>query len=46
MTDITVFDTEAEVIERIADDNDLTTAEVIDILINYVDDMKRDYNLR
>ena len=46
MTNITVYDTEAEDIERIADDNDMTTAEVVEALINYVDDMKRDYNLR
>lgn len=43
MTNITVYDTEAEIIERIADENDCTTAEVIEALIEYVDDMKRDY---
>lgn len=46
MTNITVYDTEAETIQRVADDNDITVAEVIEMLIDYVEDMKNDYDLK
>lgn len=45
MTNIMIYDIEAEIIEEIADKNDLTNAEVIEMLADYIDDMKRDYDL-
>lgn len=45
MTRINVYDTEAEMLEKICDDNDMTEAEVIELLFDYIDDMKADNNL-
>lgn len=42
MTKITVYDIEAEELERIADANDTTIAEVVGILMEYAEDMKKD----
>lgn len=42
MTNITVYDTEAEAIERICEDNDVTEAELIEMLMDYVDEVKAD----
>ena len=46
MTNITIYDTEAETIQRVADENDVTVAEIIEMLIDYVEDMKSDYDLK
>lgn len=45
MKKILVYDTEEELIEKIAEDNDITAAEVVEMLIDYVDEMKRANNL-
>lgn len=45
MKKIFVYDIEEEVLEQIASANNLTVAEVISFLADYIDDMKRDYNL-
>lgn len=45
MTSITVYDIEAKELERIADTNDTTVAEVVEMLMDYVNEMKKDYNL-
>ena len=42
MTAITVYDIEAEAIERLADANDTTVAEVIEALMDYAEECKRD----
>ena len=42
MTNITVYDVDAEEINKIADDNELSVAEVIEMLMEYLEDMKRD----
>ena len=42
MTNITVYDVEAERIEKIADANDTNAAEIIEMLMEYADDMIRD----
>ena len=45
MQKITVYDIEAEQLEKIADDNDTNVAEIVEMLFQYVEDMKRDNNL-
>lgn len=46
MTRIAIYDFNAETLEKIADDNDTNVAEVIDALMEYVEDMKKDYGWR
>ena len=46
MTRITVYDIEAEALEKIADDNDTNVAEVVEALMAYVEDMKKDNGWR
>ena len=46
MQKITVYDIEAEQLEKIADDNDTNVAEIVEMLFEYVEDMKRDNNLK
>ena len=43
MTKITVYDIEAEELEKIADANDTNVAEVIEALMEYIDEVKKDY---
>ena len=40
MTEIWVYDTDAEAIERICEDNDVTEAELIEELMDYIDEIK------
>lgn len=42
MTRITVYDVNAEALEKIADDNDTNVAEVVEMLMEYADEMKKD----
>jgi len=42
MTKITVYDIEANELEKIADDNDTNVAEVVEALMQYADEMKQD----
>lgn len=46
MTKITVYDIEAEELEKIADANDTTVAEIVEMLMAYAEEMKRDNGLR
>lgn len=43
MKRVWVYDTEAEAIERICEDNDVTEAELIEELMDYIDEIK-DYH--
>ena len=43
MTEISVYDTEAEAIENICESNDVTEAELIEMLMDYIDEIK-DYH--
>lgn len=45
MTDITVYDIEAEELCNIAEENDTTVAEIVEMLMEYAEDMKRDNGL-
>lgn len=45
MTKITVYDIEAEALEKIADVNNTTVAEVVEMLMAYAEEMKKDNNL-
>lgn len=45
MTKINVYNTDAETIEKIANDNNMCEWEVVEMLMDYVEDMKRDNNL-
>ena len=42
MTNIMVYDTEAEELEKIADANDTTVAEVVEMLMEYAEEMKKE----
>lgn len=46
MTRISAYDIEAELIERIADENDTTTAEVIEALCEYLEEVKENNGWR
>lgn len=46
MKQITVYDIEADELEKIADVNDTSVAEVIEMLMDYVEEMKKDNGLR
>ena len=46
MTKILVYDVEAEDLEKIADANDTSVAEVVEMLMAYAEEMKKDNNLR
>ena len=45
MKTIRVYDIEAEAIEKICDANDMTTAEFMELLMEYAQDMVEDNNL-
>ena len=45
MRKITVYDIEAEDLEEIADANDITVADVVEMLMAYVEEMKKDNDL-
>lgn len=45
MTKILVYDIEAEALEEIADANDTTVAEVVEMLMEYAEEMKKNNNL-
>ena len=45
MTKIEVYDIEAEQLHKIADANDTTVAEIVELLMDYAEDMKRDNGL-
>lgn len=40
MREIRVYDVEAEAIKRICEDNDVTEAELIEELMDYIDEIK------
>ena len=46
MTKISVYDIEGELIEKVADVNDTTTAEVIEALCGYLEEAKQDNGWR
>lgn len=46
MERISVYDTDAKIIEKICDDNDMTECELIELLLEYVEQMKNDNGLR
>jgi hypothetical protein len=45
MQKILVYDIEAEALEKIADANDTTVAEVVEMLMEYAEEMKKNNNL-
>ena len=45
MTKILVYDIEAEELEKIADANDTTVAEVVEMLMAYAEEMRKDNKL-
>lgn len=45
MTKILVYDIEAEELEKIADANDTTVAEIVEMLMEYAEEMKRNNDL-
>lgn len=45
MTNILVYDIEAEEIEKIADVNNMTIADVMEMLMDYAEEMRKDNEL-
>lgn len=45
MTNIFVYDIEAEEIEKIADVNNMTIADVMEMLMDYAEEMRKDNGL-
>ena len=45
MTKVLVYDVEAEELEKIADANDISIADIIEMLMVYAEEMKKDNNL-
>lgn len=45
MQNILIYDVEAEAIEKVCDANDMTEAEVVEMLCEYLDDMMRENGL-
>ena len=46
MTNITVYDIEANELEKIAEANDTTIAEVVEMLMDYAEEMKKYHGLK
>ena len=46
MQNILVYDIEAEELERIAEDNDMTVAEVVEMLMEYAKLMRQENKLK
>ena len=46
MTNITVYDIESNELEKIAEANDTTIAEVVEMLMDYAEEMKKDHGLK
>lgn len=46
MTKVLIYDVEAEDLEKIADTNDISVAEVVEMLMAYAEEMKKDNNLK
>ena len=43
MTNVSIYDVEAEILEKVADVNDTTVAEIIEVLVtDYLEDAKAD----
>lgn len=45
MTKILVYDVDAEALDKIADANDTTVAEVVEMLMEYAEEMKKNNDL-
>lgn len=45
MTNVLVYDIEAEELDRIAEANDISIADVVEMLMEYADEMKKENNL-
>ena len=45
MTKILVYDIEEEELEKIADANDTTVAEIVEMLMEYVEEIKKEHDL-
>lgn len=46
MTRITIYDTDANELEKVAENNDMTVAELIECLMDYLPDVKEENNLK
>ena len=45
MTKVLIYDIEAEELDKIADANDMSIADVVEMLMAYAEEMKKDNNL-
>jgi hypothetical protein len=46
MKRITIYDVEAEIINRVCDDNNISEAELIEMLMEHIDEVKQDNDLK
>jgi hypothetical protein len=46
MTNITIYDIEAEELEKIADANETSIADIVCMLMEYAEDMKKENELK
>lgn len=46
MTNIVIYDIEAEQLHKIADANDTTVAEIVEMLMDYAEEMKKDNGMK
>jgi hypothetical protein len=46
MQNILIYDYEADKLEKTADDNDISVAELMEMLIEFIDDCKEAYGLK
>lgn len=46
MKNILVYDYEAEKLEQVADDNKMSVAELMEMLVEFIDDCKEEYGLK
>ena len=45
MKTIRIYDCDAESIEKVCNDNDMSEHELIELLLEHLDEVKEDYNL-
>lgn len=45
MTDIRIWDTDYDVLDKIAEANDIDIADVVEMLVGYAEEMKKDNGL-
>lgn len=45
MTNVRIYDTDYELLDKIAENNDMDIADVVEMLVDYAEEMKKDNGL-